>query len=292
MLTTYRNKLSDSEWNELYSQVLKKWKNNNNLYIPNVENRLFLIKNNKNSLSHYSLIDNLSNIITQRMPIELTKEIVKQEIVDRKTKEKYDVKIAIPKFVCVKDPDEYLIKNKEMIGNIRYPYASYKIDKKNSGDLLGSELPVPKTAKNLYKDGEVNHLKYFVDSKNTIWNNESYAFLNIWKDDGKKHGYDYEFVKFNNYFKDKEKFVNRGYKLYKSTLVRFIRDGRYHYKYYQAKMGSKIYSNLLNTVFISVSEKSKEIFTVQNSYDSLSNWFNNLEIVQIDILGNPTLVKI
>lgn len=294
MLINYKNKLSDSEWDELYNELIKKWKNKGTIYIPNVEKRLLSIKENQNSKAiHYSLVDNLNNIIDQRMPVELKKEVIEQNIIDKKTKEEHMVKIPIPVFLGVKDSDEYLLENKKMVGNIRYPFASYKIEKKSSGDLMGSELPVSKNESDLYKNGTFNDQKYFVDNKGTIWNNASYAYLNIWSDNTAKKGYNYTFVKFNDYLKNTNNFKNKGIRLYKGSLVRYQnKDLKYEYKYYHSKMGEQIYANLLNTTFISNLEKSKNIFNKQNYYDSLSNWFNKLELVQIDILGNPNFIKI
>ncbi|WP_283272207.1 type II CRISPR RNA-guided endonuclease Cas9 [Spiroplasma sp. SV19] len=293
MLINYKNKLSDKEWNELYDELIKKWTGKSNIYVPNIEKRLLSIKENQSSKSiHYSLIDNLNTIIDQRMPLELEKKVISQNIIDKKTKEEYLIKTAIPVFIGVKDPDEYLLQNKTMEGNIRYPFTSYKIEKKSSGDLLGSELPVSKKEPDLYKNNTLNNEKYFIDSKGTIWNNASYAFLNIWSDSTTKKGYNYAFVKFNDYLKNKSEYKNRGIRLYKSSLTRYQKDSKYEYKYYQSKMGNSIYANLLNTAFIPILEKNKKIFGKQNYYDSLSNWFKELELVQIDLLGNPTFVKI
>ncbi|AHF57268.1 type II CRISPR RNA-guided endonuclease Cas9 [Spiroplasma eriocheiris] len=296
-LMNYRKKLNDKEWDELLQELLRKWQNNSKIFIPNVEKRLLEIKNNNPKQIHYSLIDNLQDIIDQRMPLVLKTEKIKKEIKDKNNKEYIFDNFPIPKFVKVKDPDEYIIENKHLEGNIRYPFVSYKIEKKMNGKIT-DENPIKnkntKKINDVYIDNKFNDKKYLLDSKGNIWNNSSYVFLCIWKDEKCRKGYNYQFIKYYEYLNSTNKYENK-IKLRKWSLVRFLLNGKFCYEYYQAKKtDDKIYRNMLNTVYKSTKDdkESKNIFGVQNYYGSISKWFNNLELVQVDILGNTKIVKV
>jgi aspartate carbamoyltransferase regulatory subunit len=73
--------------------------------------------------------------------------------------------------------------------------------------------------------------------------------------------------------KDLLKCEDNEFVLKKGTIVSYIdkKTGKKVYKHFQAKNGASIYANLIGTVFESKPEKSKLIFDVQNSYDSISN---------------------
>lgn len=302
-LINYKKRNSYLEYEKFYNELIQKWKNKNLNYklynIIDASRKLESLKyyNNKTATEKRwnelqpSLIKDLDKIIEKRMPLILTTQFKSEEkIINRKNDEKIILKILYPKFNKIKEQKNYYFENKNELGNIHYPFPSWFIIKKVKGNIFDSELIVSK--KNSIKNGQLNKEKYYLDSKNQIWQDTSYHAVGIRKNSNIKNGYEVKWFKKIEIIKNKQLMQNWSL-LFKNTTVCYKNnENKYVYKDFQSKMGKQIFTSLSNTKFHSNPEISKKVFDFQNTYTTLSNWFNDLKILNIDILGKTKLVKI
>jgi CRISPR-associated endonuclease Csn1 len=279
-------------------EVLAKWSDASNYiwkhHVKNAEQKLLEIVKNKWTRNIYPLVKNLEDVVVQRMPIEL--EVVEEKRVHtitdtdekgNKINKEMTLKNRVPKFARVIFPEEYMDKLKNVNGdfNRHYPCISYKENNKIKGDFRDSKNVVKKSTA-FDANNKFNDEKYMLDVHGNIWETTKYYGVKVKIVDNKLQA---TWIKLIDVMKNKDllKCEDGEFVIKKGTIVSYIdkNSGEKVYKHFQSKKNGQICANLIATVYEWDYKKSKLIFNEQNSYDSIGNWKDKLEVHKITILG-------
>lgn len=273
--------INQNQYDKHCEEILKKWSNDKlrNDLAPRLKK---LINKEINDFRVMApLVKNLRETIETRIPVILTITKEDKEIKIKNSENPVFKKISIPKFVEVLNQESYYDKLEKLNlkGDIHYPFISYKIDYKLSGNFTSSQLPINH---NEIKKEKANKESYFLDKNNTLWEINKYYGVVF----DQKNNFKPIWIRRINAKKEElNKYKNCNI-LVLRTLVEYSdkKTGKKVIKLFNGKKGSSIYSNLLGTTNMP-ENKSKDIFGEQNFRDSIGNWESKFKILKPNILG-------
>ena len=291
----HHKRLSQEDYFQACDEILMKWKSNKtspegykakghwtskvNLFVPNAYNRLqdIVQKTSQETIPFAPLVKNLKEIIEKRIPVELKRD--KREHIIKINDEEKKYERPAPKFVKVLSKEEYLERAKDMKGDIHYPFISYKINRKLTGDIFSSE-----NIKSKDKAFEDDKLKdsFRIDSKGSIWEvNKYFAVVMNYESDKLKP------IWIRNIDAKKE-LINYSVKdlIIHNDVIEYFdkKEQQNKIKVFKGKRGASVYAHLMGTINIQNNSLSSKIFNKPNYYDRLSNW-SKYKKLYISILG-------
>lgn len=287
----FKGFINQAEYENNCQQILKKWQTNKLQFDLGIRLEKLINKKISNFKVMAPLVKNLKEIVEIRIPIilKISEKETKYKI---KNSEKEVSKIIqVPNYIQVLNQEEYAEKMQllSLKGNIHYPFISYKINRKLSGGITSSQLPVSHyqikedKSGNKTKINRINSESYFKDQNNTLWEISNYYGVIF----DEKNGFKPIWIRRKNATKEElNKYKNNSI-LVPRTIIEYYdkKQSKKVIKLFHGRMGSAVYANLLGTTNIQNLAKSKEIFGSPNYYDSINNWKEDFKILQPNILG-------